>query len=345
MGIDRRKFIGAAAAATIVPFIPFRDRIDLTKKVQATPLPKTTKKAQATRLPKTTLVNIPTDSISQLLWEAGCGKESSVESLVKTIHDVVNAKFNDNKIFDIFNLSYLHDDHRLILRDHNLFKPQYYEMSSSVDILQKYLREARVDVIMRMVDVLANSIIKKVKDDSWQTIIYAGTDRSVVFYDEHATGKFSKRLVSEMKMGMRRGCGNPTSMYRGRLTDLYISPEAREDTKNWQMIGGDTGLVTQIFNVNLHSLEELGAGQEYQNFYENELKGTLPKGSNQICVGLDLSKGHASPFQISRPLHKSKWEIFHNSELLRERKLGFDLKGQISIACINNQAVLLGRHS
>jgi hypothetical protein len=335
--MDRRTFSKTVVTAGLIgiapkfsnseEYIPLRDKIDLKKKVQAAPLPKIPTTAPAPlRL---------TDSISQLLWEAGCGKDSSIDKLTQVLQDVVNVKFNDNEIFDIFHTSSA-SYFPLVGYESNGFKPQYYEMYHSADMLQKYLKDARVDVFMRMVDILANSIIKKVKDDAWHILISSGVDRNTVFYDEYARHNgFSKRLVSLMKTGMRRNGNNV-------LTDLYISPEAIEATSNLYV---ESGLITRLFGVNLHSLEELGVKQEYQNFFENELKGTLPTGSNQICVGLDLSKGLASPFQISRPAHLPKWEVFHNPELMRERRLGFDLKGQIGIACIDNQAVLLGSHS
>jgi len=40
-----------------------------------------------------------------------------------------------------------------------------------------------------------------------------------------------------MKTVMRRnGGGNSTSANRGQLTDLYVSPEAVEDIRNWELI-------------------------------------------------------------------------------------------------------------
>ena len=63
-------------------------------------------------------------------------------------------------------------------------------------------------------------------------------------------------------------------------SQIFISvPEGIEDIRNWgvdevdpttrrELIVSDSGLVlTRIFNVNLHTLDELGESQEYQNFY------------------------------------------------------------------------------
>ena len=98
-------------------------------------------------------------------------------------------------------------------------------------------------------------------------------------YDgDAAAGMFSKRLVSLMQTVMRRNSGgNSASVGRGRLTDLYVSPEALEDVRNWGLDQVDEvtrreiytapeggAPITRIFGVNLHDLDELGEGQEYQ---------------------------------------------------------------------------------
>ena len=88
-------------------------------------------------------------------------------------------------------------------------------------------------------------------------------ENAVMIYDADASaGQFSKRLVSLLKVVMRRnGGGNSTSINRGELTDLYLSPEGIEDIRNWgvdevdpvtrrDLIVGDGGLLTRIFNVN-----------------------------------------------------------------------------------------------
>ena len=72
-------------------------------------------------------------------------------------------------------------------------------------------------------------------DDGWHTLLAAGVDRNIVVYDSDAMLASSLRdLVSLMKTVMRRnGGGNSASNNRGSLTDLYVSPEAMEDIRNW----------------------------------------------------------------------------------------------------------------
>ena len=177
-----------------------------------------------------------------------------------------------------------------------------YDVGASIDFLLKYARDARWDVVGRAMDVLQGQFTKKMNDDGWHTIISAGVDRNILVYDADASaGYFSKRLVSLMKTIMRRnGGGNSSSINRGQLTDLYLSPEGLEDIRNWgvdevdditrrELITREGGLLTRIFQVNLHDLDELGEGQEYQNYYSTDLGGTLPGSKKEIVVGLDLA--------------------------------------------------------
>ena len=88
---------------------------------------------------------------------------------------------------------------------------------------------------------------------------------------------------------MRRNSGgNSASVGRGRLTDIYVSPEALEDVRNWGLDQVDEvtrreiyaapeggAPITRIFGVNMHDLDELGEGQEYQTFFTSSLSGNL----------------------------------------------------------------------
>jgi len=152
-----------------------------------------------------------------------------------------------------------------------------------------------------------------------------------------------------MKVIMRRnGGGNSTSINRGELTDLYLSPEGIEDIRNWgvdevdpitrrELIVSDGGLLTRIFNVNLHTLDELGEGQEYQNFYTNDLSGTLPTSRNEIVVGLDLRNRDSFVMPVRAPV-----EVFEDDTLHRQRRAGLYGWAEHGFAALDTRRVLLG---
>ena len=225
-----------------------------------------------------------------------------------------------------------------------------YDVGASIDWLLKYARDARWDVVGRAMDVLQGQFVKKMNDDGWHTLLSAGADRNILIYDGDASsGMFSKRLVSLLKVVMRRnGGGNSTSINRGELTDLYISPEGHEDIRNWgvdevdpvtrrDLIVGEGGLLVRIFQVNLHTLDELGEGQEYQNFYTNDLSGTMPAGKNEIVVGLDLRNNDSFVMPVRAPV-----QVFEDEALHRQRRAGMYGWAEHGFAALDTRRVLLG---
>ena len=225
-----------------------------------------------------------------------------------------------------------------------------YDIGSSIDYLLKYARDARWDVVGRAMEVLEGSFVKKMNDDGWHTLIAAGLDRNIVVYDsDAASGLFSKRLVSLMKTVMRRnGGGNSASTNRGMLTDLYVSPEAMEDIRNWNVDQVDEftrreiftaadGTVNRVFGINLHDLDELGEGQEYQLYYTSALAGALPGTKTELVVGLDLRKRDSFIMPI-----REQVQIFEDDTLHRQKRAGFYGWAEQGFAVLDNRRVILG---
>ena len=226
-----------------------------------------------------------------------------------------------------------------------------FDIGASIDYLLKYARDARWDVVGRAMEVLESSFVKKMNDDGWHTLMAAGVDRNVVVFDSDAdSGQFTKRLVSLLKTVMRRnGGGNSASTNRGMLTDLYVSPEAVEDIRNWGVdqvdevtrreiyVAGDgSGSLNRLFGVNLHDIDELGEGQEYQLFYENVLNGNLPTGDVELVVGLDLRKRDSFIMPI-----REQVQIFEDDTLHRQKRAGFYGWADQGFAVLDNRRVLL----
>jgi len=225
-----------------------------------------------------------------------------------------------------------------------------YDIGASIDFLLKYARDARWDVVGRATEVLQKSFVKKMNDDGWHTLLSAGADRNILIYDADASnGTFSKRLVSLMKVVMRRnGGGNSSSINRGQLTDLYISPEAEEDIRNFgvdeldevsrrEVITQEGGLLARMFGVNLHVLDELGDGQEYNDYYEGDLSGTLPAGKQEIVVGLDLTNRDSFVMPVRQGV-----QIWEDPTLHRQRRAGMYGWAEQGFAALDTRRVLLG---
>lgn len=226
-----------------------------------------------------------------------------------------------------------------------------YDIGAAIDWNLKYARDARWDIVGRAMEVMEAQFVKKLNDDGWHTIISAGVDRNIVVLDSDASaGQFTKRLVSLMKTVMRRnGGGNTTSLNRGALTDLYVSPEAMEDIRNWNVdqidevtrreifvADGDNAL-NRIFGVNLHDLDELGEGQEYQRFYTGQLGATVPTGDVEIVVGLDLRRNDSFVMPIRETL-----QVFEDDTLHRQRRAGVYGWQEQGFSILDSRRVILG---
>ena len=226
-----------------------------------------------------------------------------------------------------------------------------YSITSSIDFLLRYAREARWDIAGRAMQVMEAGFTKKMNDDGWHTLLAAGVDRNILVYDGDATaGMFSKRIVSLMQTVMRRNSGgNTASANRGRLSDVYVSPEALEDVRNWGLdqipdsvranIYNATGEgpVTNIFGVNLHDLDELGEGQDYQNFYTNALGGAVQASDLELVVGLDQGPNDSFIMPMKQDI-----SIHEDPTMHRQQRAGWYGFAELGFGVLDNRRIILG---
>jgi hypothetical protein len=201
-------------------------------------------------------------------------------------------------------------------------------------------------------EVMRAGFTKKMNDDGWHTLLAAGVDRNILVYDADApAGMFTKRLVSTLQNTMRRNSGGNTgSAGRGKLTDLYVSPEALQDVRGWGLdqvdeitrreiyVATENGApITRIFGVNLHDLDELGEGQEYQQFFLSQLGGELETSDRELVVGLDLSSTDSFVMPVKSPI-----EIFEDPTMHRQQRVGFYGWTEIGFGVLDNRRIILG---
>jgi hypothetical protein len=225
----------------------------------------------------------------------------------------------------------------------------WYQVGNSIDWLLRYSKYSRWDVVGRLLKVFRAGFVKKLNDDGWHTLLAAGYDRGVVAFDSDAgSGQFTKRLVSLMKTVMVRGAGgNSATPNRGELTDLYQSKEAVEDIRNWgvdiideftrkDIFDSADGLL-RIFGVNLHPMDELGEGQEYQNFYLNALGGAIQANDVELVVGLDMKNNDSFVMPMVSPL-----EVFNDDGLHRQQRQGLYGWLATGFGVLDSRRIILG---
>lgn len=225
-----------------------------------------------------------------------------------------------------------------------------YDVGASIDWLLKYSRDARWDIVARAMQILESTFVKKRNDDGVHTLLTAAVDRNIVVFDgDAAQGQFTKRLVSVMKTVMRRnGGGNSSSIRRGKLTDLWISPEANEGMRTWgvdqvdevtrrEIYTAGDGSLNRVFNVNLHDIDEFGEGQEYQLYFSNDLGGSLASGDVELVLGLDLQNNDSFLNPVREDI-----QVFEDPTFHRQRRQGVYAWREYGFAALDNRRVILG---
>jgi hypothetical protein len=231
-----------------------------------------------------------------------------------------------------------------------------YEVGSSIDLAMKYAKTARWDVVGRALEVLEASFILKNNTDGWRMLVSAGYGRNTVVYDDAvAPGFFSKRVVELGKNIMTRlAGGNTNSVNRGKLTRLYMSPEALGDIRTWDLtmvddftrreifMSEDQGLA-KVWGVEFRELVELGEGQEFQSYYTDRLGGLFPtytlSGSQtkkELIVGIDTSKDDSFVRPVVQPV-----QLFEDPTFHRQRRISFYGWAEGGWSVLNAQRVLL----
>lgn len=225
-----------------------------------------------------------------------------------------------------------------------------YGITSSIDFLLRYARDARWDILGRASQVLEAGFVKKINDDGWHTLLAAAVDRNILVYDaEAAAGQLTKRLISLCKTVMLRNGGGNSVTATGRLTDFFLSPEAIEDVRNWGIDqlddasrrevyqSSDNGVpITKIFGVNLNGLFEFGDDQEYQTFFTSDLGGSLgPSSDVELIIGLDLGARDSFVMPI-----KQEVEIFEDETLHRSQRQGYYGWMELGFGVLDNRRVL-----
>lgn len=225
-----------------------------------------------------------------------------------------------------------------------------YRSANAIDWELRAVRNGGANVIQGFIRGMANGFVQKQNDDAWHTLLAAAADRNILVYDADATaGLFTKRLVSLLKTTVRRnGGGNAQSMVQFKLTDLFTSIECIEDMRSWGVDQVDEitrreiyvaadGSLNRIFSVNLHGMTEFGEGQKYQQYFTEQLGGSLAASDLELLIGLDLETVESLVMPV-----REQVTIFDDPTLHRQQRQGYYGWGEWGFACLDNRCVIAG---
>lgn len=232
-----------------------------------------------------------------------------------------------------------------------------YHVGNSIDFNREYAETCNWDIVSRVLEVLEAGFVRKFNTDAWRVVISAAMARGLLVYDDRvAPGYTSKRLFELGKQVFRRqGGGNSSSTNRFRMSRVYMSPEAAGDVRNWNVDEVDEVTRREIFlkpdmdamsvfGVDVRTIDELGVGQEFQDYFANQ-GGTLPtyslSGSQtklEIAVGVDPNRPNAFVMPVERNV-----ELFEDPTVHRQNRVSLYGRWKGGFACLEGRAsILLG---
>lgn len=216
-----------------------------------------------------------------------------------------------------------------------------YKIANAISWSLDYARDARWDVIARAIEVFTNGFVRKMNDDGWHCILYAAKGNTVQSDSAASSGAFTRKLITELQTGFKRLTGNRN----GKCTDVFVSPEAIASLRNFTYTAVDDvtqrelikGVVPVIYGVRLHELQELGYGQEYDDWLLNTAGASKATSDNEFVVALDLS--HRDQFVM--PIRETM-KMFDDPTLHRSAKMGVYGWMELGFAALDSRRALLG---
>ena len=201
-------------------------------------------------------------------------------------------------------------------------------LTSAVSCLKQYAQSARLDVMTAMIKRMTQEILAKSEYLNWATLLASlANSRSVgtsQVYDGATAGTFKLADLNTLWTKVKRlrtswVGGTPTSSPGRGLTHLIISPEVEgniraisynpQNTAAFPNSDESTALgapdslreeiyrnagISQLFGVNLVTLNEMGVGQPYSYLFDDYYtpvgaETTFAPATQELAIGLDLS--------------------------------------------------------
>lgn len=245
-------------------------------------------------------------------------------------------------------------------------KVSTYRLDSAVSLLKRYARRARLDVISKAVERMANEVLVKQERNAWAVVLKALATAQSNSANHIVTaagqtlvlGDLSKLLTLVKRINTSYAKGSTTSTYG--VTDLFISPEVMGDIREfaYNQVGNSNGTdlpagvreeiyrgagAKEIFGISLHELVELGKKAKYNVLFDSfygAAPGDFDPETDQILVGLDLSKdAFVRPVARNSETGGTFTAVPDDQFVSRSEKLGFYGSLEEGRVCLDGRAV------
>ena len=224
-----------------------------------------------------------------------------------------------------------------------------YRLDTAVSITKKYARQARLDVVSKLIERMAQEVLLKQERNAWAVALYALANASTSHVTASSVGvtalaagshvipayntnvfqlaDLNKLMTLNKRINQSWAGGTADAPYSAGITDMYVSPEIKEQIRAFayqpmntrQATSGVSSIplpdsirtdvfnqagMQEIYGVNIVELNELGVGQKYNTLFDEFDSGNIAPhastageaiafagGTHEIAVGVDNSKG------------------------------------------------------
>lgn len=245
-----------------------------------------------------------------------------------------------------------------------------YRLDSAVSFLKRYARRGRLDVVSKAVERMANEVLVKQERNAWAVALKTLADSGNVLNTDESSVTFTldilNRLMTQVKRINRSYAGGTTTDAYG-LTDLFVSPEVKEDIRAfaYQPVSITTSAdrlpvsniltnlpegvrediyrnagTQEIYGVAIHDLIELGPNQKYNALFDEFYTGQFSASSDELIVGLDLTKdAFVRPVARQAESGGTFTALPDDQFAARSEKIGFYGFLEEGRACVDSRAV------
>jgi len=246
-----------------------------------------------------------------------------------------------------------------------------YRLDSAISMDKRYVRRARLDVVAAGLERMANEILVKQERNAWAVILKlladATTNGSKHVFRVGTAGTFQLDDMNKLWTLVRRlntayTGGTPQGLQSRGLTDIFVSPEVKEQIRAfaYQPMNTRAGTVAtsgatavplpdsirediyraagtnEIFGVTIHELLELGEGRKYNDLFDTfagstqfntygQAGGTtFTSATDELILGIDASRNaFLRPVAIQSESRGQVKVLPDDQFLARSQKVGF----------------------
>jgi hypothetical protein len=206
-----------------------------------------------------------------------------------------------------------------------------YRLDSAVSFNKRYARRARLDVVSKAIERMAQEVLVKQERNAWAVIMKALADaetnglKHVVAAD--TIGQFglvdlNKMMTLTKRLNESFSGNTPIAPYSNGITDLYLSPEVMEKVRAFaynpiNSTGAATGTHDQtlsdnirediyrnagmqsIYGVNLVEMVEFGRSKKYNKLFSEFAFTSATDNLEALEDDIDDDTAGAQPFAVA----------------------------------------------